>query len=156
MIVSIVVKSLSLLLFIHAYVFSSELSIITLFFLFHFPNNFQHAIPFPTLYHVIRTHSSTTYLSYLYSFYSTYGTQVYPHKPMVKSRVLDLINFDNLPGGQNASLMVMSYSGYDIEDAIVLNRWFWVYIDIIWLVNWFIIDIYSLVRADLILNIDVK
>jgi DNA-directed RNA polymerase beta subunit len=27
-----------------------------------------------------------------------------------------------LPGGQNASLMVMSYSGYDIEDAIVLNR----------------------------------
>ena len=27
-----------------------------------------------------------------------------------------------VPGGQNASLAVMSYSGYDIEDAIVLNR----------------------------------
>jgi DNA-directed RNA polymerase III subunit RPC2 len=47
---------------------------------------------------------------------------VYPQKPMVKSRTLDLINFDQLPGGQNASLAVMSYSGYDIEDAVVLNR----------------------------------
>lgn len=27
-----------------------------------------------------------------------------------------------VPGGQNASIAVMSYSGYDIEDAIVLNR----------------------------------
>lgn len=47
---------------------------------------------------------------------------VYPQKPMVKSRVLDLINFDALPGGCNATLAVMSYSGYDIEDAIVLNK----------------------------------
>jgi len=30
--------------------------------------------------------------------------------------------FLKVPGGQNASLMVMSYSGYDIEDAVVLNR----------------------------------
>ena len=47
---------------------------------------------------------------------------VYPQKPMVKSRVLDLVQFDALPGGCNATLAVMSYSGYDIEDAIVLNR----------------------------------
>jgi DNA-directed RNA polymerase III subunit RPC2 len=47
---------------------------------------------------------------------------VYPQKPMVKSRALDLIDFDQVPGGQNASLAVMSYSGYDIEDAVVLNR----------------------------------
>jgi len=47
---------------------------------------------------------------------------VYPQKPMVKSRVLDLIKFDELPGGCNASLAVMSYSGYDIEDAVVLNK----------------------------------
>eukprot|EP00981_Chlorochromonas_danica_P006492 scaffold1403_cov180-Ochromonas_danica.AAC.19 len=49
-------------------------------------------------------------------------TMIYPHKPMVKSRTLDLVNFDQVPGGQNASLAVMSYSGYDIEDAVVLNR----------------------------------
>ena len=49
-------------------------------------------------------------------------TMVYPMKPMVKTRTLDLINFDNIPGGQNACIAVMSYSGYDIEDAIVLNK----------------------------------
>lgn len=49
-------------------------------------------------------------------------TLVYPQKPMVKSRTLDLINFDNVPGGQNACIAVMAYSGYDIEDAVILNK----------------------------------
>ncbi|RYH19425.1 DNA-directed RNA polymerase subunit B [archaeon] len=49
-------------------------------------------------------------------------TMIYPQKPMVKSRTLDLVHFDDMPGGQNATLAVMSYSGYDIEDAVVLNR----------------------------------
>jgi len=49
-------------------------------------------------------------------------TMVYPHKPMVKSRVLDIANFDHVPAGQNACIAVMSYSGYDIEDAVVLNK----------------------------------
>lgn len=49
-------------------------------------------------------------------------TMVYPQAPMVKTRVLDLVNFDNVPAGQNAIVAVMSYSGYDIEDAIVLNK----------------------------------
>jgi DNA-directed RNA polymerase III subunit RPC2 len=49
-------------------------------------------------------------------------TVVYPHKPMVKTRILDLINFDNCPAGQNACIAVMSYSGYDIEDATILNK----------------------------------
>jgi DNA-directed RNA polymerase III subunit RPC2 len=55
-------------------------------------------------------------------FDSLLYTMVYPQKPMVKTRVLDLVNFDKVPGGQNATLAVMSFSGYDIEDAIVLNR----------------------------------
>lgn len=49
-------------------------------------------------------------------------TLIYPQKPMVKSRTLDLVNFDCMPGGQNACIAVMSYSGYDIEDAVVLNK----------------------------------
>ena len=47
---------------------------------------------------------------------------VYPMRPMVKSRTIELINFEQLPAGQNAIVAVMSYSGYDIEDAIILNR----------------------------------
>ncbi|KAL1476496.1 hypothetical protein MTO96_018484 [Rhipicephalus appendiculatus] len=47
---------------------------------------------------------------------------VYPHRPMVKTRTIELINFEELPAGQNATVAVMSYSGYDIEDAIVMNR----------------------------------
>ena len=47
---------------------------------------------------------------------------VYPMKPMVKSRTIELIHFEDLPAGQNAIVAVMSYSGYDIEDAIILNR----------------------------------
>lgn len=49
-------------------------------------------------------------------------TMIYPMKPMVKTRTLDLINFDELPGGQNACIAVMAYSGYDIEDAVILNK----------------------------------
>jgi DNA-directed RNA polymerase III subunit RPC2 len=41
---------------------------------------------------------------------------------MVKTRTIELINFEQLPAGQNAMVAVMSYSGFDIEDATVLNK----------------------------------
>lgn len=47
---------------------------------------------------------------------------VYPQKPLVKTVTIELSNYDKLPAGQNASVAVMSYSGYDIEDAIILNK----------------------------------
>ena len=47
---------------------------------------------------------------------------VYPHKPLVRSRVLDFVKFEHLGAGQNAIVAVCSFTGYDIEDAIVLNR----------------------------------
>ncbi len=47
---------------------------------------------------------------------------VYPHQPMVKTRTIELINYDKLPAGQNATVAVMSYSGYDIEDALIINK----------------------------------
>jgi DNA-directed RNA polymerase III subunit RPC2 len=47
---------------------------------------------------------------------------VYPQQPMVKSRTIELIKYDKLPAGQNATVAVMSFSGYDIEDALVLNK----------------------------------
>lgn len=49
-------------------------------------------------------------------------TLVYPQRPMVISKTIQLVNYDKLPAGQNATVVVMSYSGYDIEDALVLNK----------------------------------
>jgi DNA-directed RNA polymerase III subunit RPC2 len=45
----------------------------------------------------------------------------YPQRPLVKSKTLEMINFEKLPAGQNASVAIMSYTGYDIEDAVILN-----------------------------------
>jgi len=47
---------------------------------------------------------------------------VYPQKPLCKTRTIELVKYDKLPAGQNATVAVMSYSGYDIEDALVVNR----------------------------------
>uniref|UniRef100_A0A9J2PVM7 DNA-directed RNA polymerase subunit beta n=1 Tax=Ascaris lumbricoides TaxID=6252 RepID=A0A9J2PVM7_ASCLU len=47
---------------------------------------------------------------------------VYPQRPLVKSKTIEMCNFEKLPAGQNAIIAVMSYSGYDIEDALVLNK----------------------------------
>lgn len=51
-----------------------------------------------------------------YNFVFTFQT------PMVRSKTIELTHFDKLPAGQNATVAVMSYSGYDIEDALILNK----------------------------------
>ena len=43
-------------------------------------------------------------------------------RPLLTTKTIELVGFDRLGAGQNATVAVMSYSGYDIEDAIVMNR----------------------------------
>lgn len=47
---------------------------------------------------------------------------VYPQTPLVRTKTIELINYHNFPAGHNASVAIMSYSGYDIEDAIIVNK----------------------------------
>ena len=44
----------------------------------------------------------------------------YPQKPIVRSFVYDI--FDTYPAGQNLMVAIMPYEGYNMEDALVLNK----------------------------------
>jgi len=46
----------------------------------------------------------------------------YPQKPLVKTRAIDVIGFNNRPAGNNAIMAIMSFTGYNMEDAIIMNR----------------------------------
>nr|UXY87667.1 second-largest subunit of RNA polymerase III [Cryptomonas curvata] len=46
----------------------------------------------------------------------------YSQKPMVKTKMIEISGNGRLTGGCNACVCIMSYSGYDIEDAVILNR----------------------------------
>ncbi|VAI24959.1 unnamed protein product [Triticum turgidum subsp. durum] len=47
---------------------------------------------------------------------------VYAQRPLVTTKTIKLVGYDKLGAGQNATVAVMSDSGYDIKDAIVFNK----------------------------------
>jgi DNA-directed RNA polymerase subunit B len=46
----------------------------------------------------------------------------YPQAPMVQTEEMKYVNFNNRPAGQNFVVAVMSYRGYNMEDAIVISK----------------------------------
>ena len=46
----------------------------------------------------------------------------YPQFPIVKTLMQDVLGFESHPSGQNIIVAVMSYQGYNMEDAVVINK----------------------------------
>jgi len=46
----------------------------------------------------------------------------YPQRPIVTTLLYDVLEYDKHPSGMNATIAVMSYKGYNMEDAIVMNE----------------------------------
>jgi DNA-directed RNA polymerase I subunit RPA2 len=46
----------------------------------------------------------------------------FPQSPLVRTKCYDYYHIDDYPMGTNAIVAVVSYTGYDMEDAMVLNK----------------------------------
>jgi DNA-directed RNA polymerase subunit B len=45
-----------------------------------------------------------------------------PQIPLIGSKAMEVIGFNDRPAGQNFIVAILSFQGYNIEDAIILNR----------------------------------
>ncbi|MCS7119826.1 MAG: DNA-directed RNA polymerase subunit B [Nitrososphaerota archaeon] len=46
----------------------------------------------------------------------------YPQKPLVQTKPMDVIGYNIRPSGQNCVVAVISFEGYNMEDALIFNK----------------------------------
>jgi DNA-directed RNA polymerase II subunit RPB2 len=60
--------------------------------------------------------------NYTHRMDKTAYVQTYTMRPLVDTRVMNMINLNKLPSGTNVIVAIMSYSGYNQEDSIIFNQ----------------------------------
>jgi DNA-directed RNA polymerase II subunit RPB2 len=45
-----------------------------------------------------------------------------PQKPLVNTKIMNLIEYDGLPSGINAIVAIATYTGYNQEDSVIVNK----------------------------------
>lgn len=61
-------------------------------------------------------------LNYLQRLETDRNLLVNPQRPLVQTYVYDLLNFNSHPAGQNLTVAIMSFEGYNMEDGLILNQ----------------------------------
>ena len=46
----------------------------------------------------------------------------YPEKPLTTTKSMDFVYFNQRPGGQNFVVAIVSHHGYNMEDAVIMNK----------------------------------
>jgi len=46
----------------------------------------------------------------------------YPHFPLVKTKIHEVVNYAEHPSGQNMIVAITCYDGYNMEDGVILNK----------------------------------
>lgn len=55
--------------------------------------------------------------------YDTFSHVLYsPQKPLVNTLMMDHLNFNSMPNGNNVIIAIATYSGYNQEDSIIFNQ----------------------------------
>ncbi|SBS83874.1 DNA-directed RNA polymerase I subunit RPA2, putative [Plasmodium ovale] len=61
-------------------------------------------------------------LNMLYTFSNKIYRIITPQLPLVVTRDYELYGVDNFPSGTNAVVAILAYTGYDMEDALIINK----------------------------------
>jgi DNA-directed RNA polymerase subunit B len=60
--------------------------------------------------------------NFLYKLDSRGHMLYYPERPIVTTRGLELVGYSKRPAGQNAVVALLTYTGYNIEDAVISKQ----------------------------------
>jgi DNA-directed RNA polymerase I subunit RPA2 len=64
----------------------------------------------------------TPYYSYPYRADNKTYRIMFPQQPLVRTTAYEEYGFESHPSGTNAVVAVLSYTGYDMEDAMIINK----------------------------------